>query len=88
MRGSQEGGERIATADLDRHNRSKFLTNELFHQADRAGKRFRINKPLLPDKRRAHLRYNCHQIVVPKVFWLDEPTPFALFVEVLEIELR
>jgi len=80
-RGSEEGLERVAAADLERHDRAEPPAEVLLHHRDGARDRSRVGEPLLADERRAHVRDHGDRVVVGEVLRVEQRDDGALAVE-------
>src|SRR5262245_12142912 len=87
-RGSHERLQRVAAADLERHDRVEVAAAVLLHHPHGARDRLRIGEPLLADQRRAHVRDDRHPCIVGQSHWVEQRAHDALAIELAHVQER
>ena len=80
--------QRVAPADLQRHDRLEVAADVLLHGAHRPGRDRRVGEPLVAHERRAHRRDHRDVRVVGQVVGIDERDARAVPQEAADREVR
>src|SRR5205823_11694969 len=87
-RGRHERLDRVAAADLQRHDGSEAATEVLLHHPHRMLDRARIGEALLADERRPHVGDDGDEVVVREVQRVHQPHDDAVAIETPHVEQR
>jgi hypothetical protein len=86
QRGGHERLDRVAPADLERHDGAERPAQVFLHHGDGAGDRVRVGEPLLADQRGAHVGDDRDIVVVGQIHRIHERDDGALAIELPHVE--